>query len=120
MAIRAGKLFPFVCQPTQSTTYFDFWHLQFEENGFAVIDGFLTADEIAEVYAAGRSLYKNAPAKDRKLFMTSRSGEHSAIYRDNYFIESSNKIHYFFENDALGEDGELIVDPAIALNKVSC
>lgn len=40
-------------------------------------------------------------------------------YKEKYFVESSNKVHYFFENGALDESGNLKVDPSIALNKVS-
>lgn len=36
-----------------------------------------------------------------------------------YFIDSANKISYFFEKDALEENGKLKVDPRVALNKVN-
>lgn len=39
--------------------------------------------------------------------------------KDAYFIDSSDKISYFFEAEAVGPDGELKVDPGVSLNKVS-
>lgn len=98
--------------------FFLLFQLKFEENGFAVIEGFLTEDEIAELYEAGCNLYKDSPKKDRKTFIASTRESNDVQYKENYFLDSGNKVHYFFENGALDEDGKLIVDPAIALNKV--
>ncbi len=38
--------------------------------------------------------------------------------RDTYFMESGDKIRYFFEEGALNEKGELIVDKQRCLNKI--
>jgi hypothetical protein len=38
--------------------------------------------------------------------------------KDKYFLDSSDKVSYFFEACAVGENGELLVDSKIALNKV--
>lgn len=38
--------------------------------------------------------------------------------KDRYFLDSSDKVSYFFEAGAVGENGELLVEPNIALNKV--
>jgi phytanoyl-CoA hydroxylase len=40
--------------------------------------------------------------------------------KDEYFMKSNDKISYFYEVDALGPDGKLIVDPSVSLNKVIC
>lgn len=37
---------------------------------------------------------------------------------DEYFMESADKIGYFYEKSALDGDGELLVDASLALNKV--
>lgn len=39
--------------------------------------------------------------------------------KDQYFLESSNKISYFFESEALESDGKLKVHPRVSLNKVA-
>lgn len=38
--------------------------------------------------------------------------------KDQYFIDSGNKVSYFFESEALEDDGKLKVHPRVALNKV--
>jgi phytanoyl-CoA hydroxylase len=38
--------------------------------------------------------------------------------KDTYFLESADKISYFYEKDALGPNGELKVDPQLSLNKI--
>jgi phytanoyl-CoA hydroxylase len=54
--------------------------------------------------------------------MTSLILEAHDFYRlqskDEYFIESGDKVRYFFESGAIGDKGELLVDPLLALNKV--
>lgn len=39
--------------------------------------------------------------------------------KDDYFLNSSNKVSYFFESEALEKDGKLKVHPRVSLNKVS-
>lgn len=39
-------------------------------------------------------------------------------YRDNYFMNSSDKIGYFFEDGALDENGKLQVEKQVSLNKI--
>ncbi|XP_063919973.1 phytanoyl-CoA dioxygenase domain-containing protein 1 isoform X2 [Zophobas morio] len=38
--------------------------------------------------------------------------------KDKYFLDSADKISYFYEADALGPNGELKVDPSLSLNKI--
>lgn len=82
-----------------------------------VLEDFLTADETAELLAAGRALCMEAPQEGRKVFSTIKGAD--AQNKENYFIESGDKIRYFFEDGALGDKGELLVEPTKALNKVS-
>lgn len=38
--------------------------------------------------------------------------------KNKYFLDSADKISYFFEEKAVGENGELLVDPDVSLNKI--
>uniref|UniRef100_A0A182NSJ7 Fe2OG dioxygenase domain-containing protein n=1 Tax=Anopheles dirus TaxID=7168 RepID=A0A182NSJ7_9DIPT len=91
---------------------------QIREDGFAVIDDFLTPDEVRELLQVGQNLHQDAPKEERKIFNANSGDGKSAQSREQYFLESADKVRYFFEEGAVGETGELLVDPSIALNKV--
>jgi len=89
---------------------------EINENGYIILEDFLTPEEVLELYQAGKALCFDAPATNRKIFSTvNNSDTHS---KEEYFLESGDKVRYFFEEDAIGEDGHLKVDPMYALNKV--
>ncbi|XP_055324894.1 phytanoyl-CoA dioxygenase domain-containing protein 1 homolog [Sitodiplosis mosellana] len=92
------------------------WPLdQYDVNGFAVIEDFLTEEEANELHEAGLELCKNAPENDRAVFNTENKSSH---LKDKYFLNSANKIHYFYENGALDDQGNLLVNKSVSLNKV--
>lgn len=59
-------------------------------------------------------LSRKAPVTDRKVFHPSNKSH----YEDKYFLDSANKIGYFFEADAIDANGELKSNETHALNKV--
>ena len=85
-------------------------------DGYVVIDDFLTPEEIEEIHEAGKNFHTEAPKEERRIFSTVNSENTQS--KDTYFLESGNKIRYFFEEGAIDDSGELKVDPAFALNKV--
>ncbi|CAK1554750.1 unnamed protein product [Leptosia nina] len=89
---------------------------QFDRDGYVVLEDFLRPAECDELASAGIELTKQIQdSSQRSVF--SASSENPAV-KDKYFIESNDKIRYFFEENALTETGELKVDPSISLNKV--
>ncbi|CAH4038694.1 phytanoyl-CoA dioxygenase domain-containing protein 1 [Pieris brassicae] len=89
---------------------------QLDRDGFAVLEDFLRPAECDELVAAGIELTKQIhDGTHRSVF--SANLENPAT-KDKYFLESSDKIRYFFETNALDEKGELKVDPSVSLNKV--
>lgn len=112
MAIEASNCY-------KSPNFGEFWlkrNVQFEENGVAVIEDFYNEAEVNELFKASTELCRDAPEEDRRTFQA--VGNRAKHLKDTYFLESSNKIRYFYEADALGENGELRVDITKALNKV--
>ncbi|KAM7363061.1 phytanoyl-CoA dioxygenase domain containing 1 [Cochliomyia hominivorax] len=89
---------------------------EINENGYIVIEDFLTPEEVDELFKSGRALCMEAPQANRKIFNTTEHQD--AQSKDSYFMESGDKVRYFFEDGAIGDNGELLVDPTVALNKV--
>ncbi|XP_023949049.1 phytanoyl-CoA dioxygenase domain-containing protein 1 isoform X1 [Bicyclus anynana] len=90
---------------------------QLEQDGYVVLEDFLRPAECDELAAAGRELAQQAAhAADKSVFST-LEGEKQQL-SDSYFLESNDKIRFFFESGAVGSDGKLQVDPSVSLNKV--
>lgn len=92
--------------------------MQYHENGFAVIDNFLNDEEVLELSNAGLGLCADAPESERKIFRADQTEASKLHLKDNYFLDSSNKISFFYEDEALDANGNLLVDRYAALNKV--
>ncbi|KRT86074.1 hypothetical protein AMK59_512, partial [Oryctes borbonicus] len=60
---------------------------------------------------------KDMPEKsNRAIFST--TNPQATQNKDKYFLDSGDKISYFFESGAIGPDGDLLVEPQLALNKI--
>lgn len=87
---------------------------KFEEDGFVVIDNFLTTEEIELLKADCAELIdKMEPEEHKSVFITGKSQK-----PDEYFLNSAHEIRYFFEKDALDEKGNLLVEKQNSLNKI--
>ncbi|KAE9527676.1 hypothetical protein AGLY_012749 [Aphis glycines] len=87
---------------------------KFDKNGYVVINNFLSEKETKDLKDAGEKLTENVPADVKTVFVASNT-KHVG---DDYFIESADKICFFYEKAALDDDGRLLVDASLALNKV--
>ncbi|GME83268.1 unnamed protein product [Ambrosiozyma monospora] len=89
---------------------------KFDKDGCLAIEGFLSKETVAELNNEIENLYKTIELKTHPLtkFTTENDGEHVG---DDYFLNSSDKISFFFEVDAF-EDGELVKPLDKAINKI--
>ncbi|XP_015514525.1 phytanoyl-CoA dioxygenase domain-containing protein 1 homolog [Neodiprion pinetum] len=88
---------------------------KFQNDGYVVLEDYLSPSEVEELRAAGEEFTTNLPPEnERKVFNTVELPQN----KDQYFLDSAHKISLFFEAGALEDDGKLKVHPRVSLNKV--
>lgn len=75
------------------------------------MENFFTEKEVNELKDTALSLCKNAPEDNKCVF-----GKYEA---DEYYLDSGNKISYFYDASALDADGNLLVPKERAISRVS-
>jgi len=87
----------------------------FHRQGFLVIEKHLTKETCNRLMGAiGNVLRSFDLAESRTIFSTK---EQTRVSND-YFLESGDKIRFFWEEDAFDDQGNLKQDPLLCINKV--
>lgn len=88
---------------------------QFQQDGFFVLEGFNTAKACDDLMKRAAELAENYNYEGHpSVFQTSDQAKTT----DDYFLNSGDKIAYFFEKDAFDASGKLKNDLLHSLNKI--
>jgi len=87
----------------------------FERDGFLILETFVSHKDCDSLLARTAELVtKFEPPGQKSVFSATEQEQIS----DQYFLESGDKIRFFFERDAFGADGALRQGKAHSLNKI--
>ena len=89
----------------------DFWDI----NGFLVIEDFYAHDECDKLIHKSEKLIDDFDADSVKSIFDTKNQNH---VDDNYFLESGDKIRFFFEDKAFDSKGNLVNDKKFVINKI--
>ena len=88
---------------------------RFEEQGYCILENYFTPDECDRVTAEADELVSSFdPQGLFSIFCTNAPVEE----RDRYFLESEDKIRFFWEKDVFDHDGALLYPKEEAINKI--
>ncbi|XP_071821244.1 phytanoyl-CoA dioxygenase domain-containing protein 1-like [Apostichopus japonicus] len=90
---------------------------QFERDGYLVVEDFLTKEEIDSLRGSCQRIVAEMNPEDHSK-VAFRTDEDQCDTRSDYFINSGDKVRFFFEEAALNDKGEILVDKKESLNKI--
>jgi phytanoyl-CoA hydroxylase len=88
---------------------------RFHLDGFLVLDQALGKDVVDSLRNAALEIVDEFDIDNHRTVFSTTDGDSG---RDDYFFESSENVHCFLEEGALGQAGELLQPARLAINKI--
>ena len=87
----------------------------FARDGFLIIKNFISTDVCEFLVDRANKLIEDFNPGDLKITFGAESAVH---FKHQYFLESGDKIHFFFEESAFADNGELRAEKKYCINKI--
>lgn len=87
----------------------------YQDEGYLLIENFATAEECDSLLARTKQLIDDFDPEAHRVIFSADGQSHAAT---DYFMKSASNISFFFEKDAMDEEGNMQKDKHLAVNKV--
>lgn len=87
----------------------------YKAKGYLVLPDFLTGETCAALRTAATNQVNDFEPGDHVSVFSTQADKQD---RDQYFLASAQRIHFFFEEEAFDADGNLVVPKNQAINKI--
>lgn len=87
----------------------------YAKNGFLVLPNFLSPATCDLLINRAKKLINESDLSSVKTIFSAKDQRHA---KSLYFLDSGDKIHFFFEENAFNAKGELVTDKLLCINKI--